>query len=211
MPFLLIREAPNYAVGAWLITEPLADLKNLLSEVPQTSINDYHAKRGIKNAALVWQRYAVYCLLEVLAERMGISFEGIEKNTYGEPSWLPDTNWHISYAHTQGVAVAILHKYKRVGIDVELVTDKPLRLAERFAAQEEEKFLESERGATLLWCAKEAMYKWYGKKQLIFKQDLLLREKETSLYGLVTEIHSVRVYPVFMSTQAADICLVWTF
>jgi len=66
-----------------------------------------------------------------------------------------------------------------VGIDVELVTPKIEKIKEKFLNSEEMQLLQENQFSetnveliTLLWSAKEAMYKWYGKGSISFKRNL---------------------------------------
>ncbi len=65
----------------------------------------------------------------------------------------------ISHSHDMAVAVAAAAP---CGIDVERISPRPARLAERFSLPQESRLLEpvgDETGYTMLWCAKEALRK----------------------------------------------------
>ena len=69
---------------------------------------------------------------------------------------------HISISHS-GTYVAIALSNCHIGLDVQLITDKAMRLKSRFLSEKEALLLTSQtdiEGAIRLWCAKEAVYKY---------------------------------------------------
>ena len=62
-------------------------------------------------------------------------------------------------------------------------------IKEKFINEEERKFLNInniEEHLTVLWCAKESLYKLYGTKQLDFKKNLLIEPFDFSGNGKIT-------------------------
>ena len=93
--------------------------------------------------------------------------------------FLEDEAFHFSISHCGDFAAAIVSRTKRVGIDIELPVEKVQRIRPKFIGPQEETRLSvlQERippvlGATLVWSAKEAAFKWYGKGQVDFRQDM---------------------------------------
>ncbi|MBC7411625.1 MAG: 4'-phosphopantetheinyl transferase superfamily protein [Bacteroidia bacterium] len=75
-------------------------------------------------------------------------------------------NTHISLSHTNHYAY-VIHTHSECGLDVELISEKALRIKLKFCNPQElllfkkYNFTENEL-YTLLWCAKEAIYKRYN-------------------------------------------------
>ena len=66
-------------------------------------------------------------------------------------------------------------KKRDCGIDMEEITERIQRIQGKFMRPDEEAFLADDlKGLYMLWCAKEAMYKYYGFKALDFKQHIKL-------------------------------------
>jgi 4'-phosphopantetheinyl transferase EntD len=91
--------------------------------------------------------------------------------------FLADEAYHFSISHCGDYAAAIVSKEKRVGIDIEIPTDKILRIEHKFLHEEERRRinangLERTNQLTLLWCCKEAMFKWWGKGNIDFSEML---------------------------------------
>jgi phosphopantetheinyl transferase len=99
-----------------------------------------------------------------------------------EKPYLKDEQFHFSISHCGDYAAAIVSRKLRVGVDVELQVEKIHRLKNRFIGTEEtlrwrerlnnpDTFL-----PTLLWSAKEAVFKWYGDGCVDFRKDIRITE-----------------------------------
>lgn len=113
---------------------------------------------------------------------------GEEKEICHEPSgkpFLADGGFHLSISHTKGYVAVALHPVREVGIDIERVSERALRLADRFMCGEEllgksealagypEKTERSDWVYALLhWSAKETLYKLMGEEEVDFKRHL---------------------------------------
>jgi phosphopantetheinyl transferase len=97
--------------------------------------------------------------------------------------FLPQEQYHFSISHCGDYAAAIVSATGRVGIDIEVPAEKVVKLVPKFLNQPEQLFLAAIAKAhdllvpaTLLWSAKEAMFKWWGSGKVDFRQMLLLEE-----------------------------------
>lgn len=90
--------------------------------------------------------------------------------------FLPNDEYHFSISHCSKYAAAIASSTKRVGIDVELITPRLHKVKTKFLHAEELRFVNSHRESvqlnllSILWNAKEAMYKWYGAGEVDFSE-----------------------------------------
>ncbi len=95
-------------------------------------------------------------------------------NDAGKP-YLKDGNY-ISITHSHNFTAVIIGKNKEVGIDIEKQRDKILRIAHKFTPLEEYRTLANTaaivRKLTIVWGAKESLYKIYGQKGLSFLQHI---------------------------------------
>jgi phosphopantetheinyl transferase len=97
--------------------------------------------------------------------------------------YLPNEEYHFSISHCGDYAAVIISKSHRVGVDIELVSLKVERIKHKFLSEEELKLGKSQWSIvnselqllTLLWCCKEAVFKWYGNGGVDFKEDIKLR------------------------------------
>ena len=98
----------------------------------------------------------------------------------GKP-YLSNFPHYISLSHSYDYAAVMISKNKAVGIDIELVKDKIERIAGKFMSPEELEFIgEKDRIDHLYvcWCAKEAIYKLNGKKNVSFLEHIKLKPFE---------------------------------
>ena len=97
------------------------------------------------------------------------------KDEYGKP-FLKDADWHISISHSHPLAAAIASPHL-CGIDIQNIVPKITRLAHKFlGSTENESIQENTRLEQLhfFWCAKEAIYKAYGRRQLDFRGHIFI-------------------------------------
>lgn len=107
-----------------------------------------------------------------LIEEQGATYQGLQKDEFGKP-FLIGSNWHISLSHTSGWSAAILHKSKPVGIDIEPIREQFRRVVPRVLSADEITHAANDpHRLAIYWCAKEALYKLYGKRQLTFREHL---------------------------------------
>ncbi|MDA3865748.1 MAG: 4'-phosphopantetheinyl transferase superfamily protein [Salinivirgaceae bacterium] len=95
---------------------------------------------------------------------------------------LNESGCYISIAHSTETACFMHSKY-HCGVDIETITSRALRVAKRFLNSKEFKFIGEEfpaRDATLLWSAKESIYKMLGRIGIDFATQLIITSIETS-------------------------------
>jgi 4'-phosphopantetheinyl transferase len=95
---------------------------------------------------------------------------------HGKP-YLANFPYFISLSHSFDYAAVMVSKNKPVGIDIELIKDKIERIAHKFMNDEELAFIDPLNRTEQLyacWCAKEAIYKLQGKKNVSFLHNIRL-------------------------------------
>ena len=93
--------------------------------------------------------------------------------------YLENEAYHFSISHCGDFAAAIVSKTKRVGVDIEIPTEKIIRIAHKFLHPSERLIIDNWNGdkkelLTLFWSSKEAMFKWWGKGNIDFSEMLRL-------------------------------------
>ncbi|NME72279.1 4'-phosphopantetheinyl transferase family protein [Flammeovirga aprica] len=159
----------NISYLVWAIEE---SEEELLPFLENTDCNFEH----IKNQKVRLESIAARVALQHLLEDSPVEFKGIKKEESGKPSLLHD-EYGISLSHSKGFAAAIIDRSKKnVGIDIENIHPKVLRLIPRFANEEELAFAqnteENPSNATQIWTIKEAVYKAFGKLNIEFKSQI---------------------------------------
>ncbi len=108
----------------------------------------------------------------VLAKTVCPDFDILEKDEYGKP-YFESADHKISITHSGQFAGFMFKEKEDCGIDMEEITGRVKRIVPKFFREDEKQFLEHDlRGMYIVWCAKEALYKYYGLKSLDFRDHL---------------------------------------
>ena len=94
----------------------------------------------------------------------------IDYNDVGAPVVDVEDRW-ISVAHG-GESVAVAIADKPVGVDIESIRRDFDSVAPRYMTEAEIALSEDSRWACFVWCAKEAMYKLYGRRGVELRGEL---------------------------------------
>jgi 4'-phosphopantetheinyl transferase len=110
------------------------------------------------------------------------------KDSLGKP-YLPNSPLQLSISHSGQFAAVVTHQ-QSVGIDIQKISPKIQKIAHKFVRLEEQPSLEETyflEHLHVIWGAKEALYKAYGKKELDFKKHLALQPFQYQANGGQTE------------------------
>ena len=77
----------------------------------------------------------------------------------------------VSLSHSREL-LAYISANKLAAVDLEPITFKAYQIRNKFLSQEELNLAKDNKIATLMWCAKECLYKIHQKGKLIFNEDL---------------------------------------
>ena len=174
--------ANTHVWGIWKITETEEELLSHVKDYESIAENITHPAKRL-------EFIAGRVLAKVLLEKTGGYFEGVTKDVFGKPFYKKRT-YHLSLSHSYPLVGAILDTQKTVGIDVEQIKNKLLKIAPRVLhASELQDAADSETKHCIYWCAKEALVKVYGKKDLVFSENLRIEpfalENEGHLTGRI--------------------------
>lgn len=100
----------------------------------------------------------------------------ITYNTDGKPS-LVGAEGHVSISHSRSMVGVLYHPTCFVGLDVERVSGRPVKVIHRFLDDEEQLLVEQDGGfesITRAWCSKEVLFKVLGQHCYTFKDDFKL-------------------------------------
>jgi enterobactin synthetase component D len=115
-------------------------------------------------------RMAMRDALDVLR----VPYPGFYKDEHGK-SQVMNGNGFVSLSHTEGLAGAIFHRDTPVGIDMDFIREKILKIGSRFLDKSELDFLEKDPlHYTMAWSAKESIFKCQGKRGVSFRENILL-------------------------------------
>ena len=173
MPLLIQENLTEHASWAlWKINEDIETLHKqlFLSRQEQDELNNIK----VDSRKLEW--LASRILLKSLAKShqdRGREPE-IVKDVYGKPH-LAGSAVSISLSHSFPFAAAIIHTQQEVGIDIEKPREQLLRIQHKFLSPEERSDAKNDlQKLCVYWTAKEALYKLYGRRQLILQEQILI-------------------------------------
>ena len=178
MPLHSKKHINNGIVALWRIEETKEELFDLLPTA-------WRAKLDIDSMS----RHNVAA--RVLAFTVCPDFDSIEKDEYGKPYFV-SKDYPISITHAGDYAGFMYTQDRECGIDIEQITHRIERIQHKFIREDEKAFAEAGlKGMYMVWCAKEAMYKYYGLKALDFKANLQLQfepfDQEGTLQGIISK------------------------
>lgn len=163
----------------WKITESFDELYR------QVTLKEKTQRRldGMKSD--MHQR--AFLSVRMLIQEMGFTDKDLHYDEFGKPYF--DCHNYISITHSHNFAAIIISE-ETVGIDMELQREKIIRIADKFTDYEcdylePEKTEEYIKKLTVIWGAKEAIFKIRNEKGISFKDhirvdDFSLNEKQTS-------------------------------
>jgi 4'-phosphopantetheinyl transferase len=182
MPLENLHTHPNAAWALWKIEE---DELTLAADVAPYEAPPPQVTNVFKRLEFLAGRV----LLKSLLTRRGLKFQGLTKDVFGKP-YLNHHDIHISLSHSYPYVAAVIHNKHEVGIDLEQPKTKLLKIAHRVLHPEEL----ADAGDDIVkhciyWCAKEALIKIHGKKDLTFSEnhkiDSFSKEKQGDLIGRI--------------------------
>lgn len=168
---MLIRQQTDkqgILTGIWKIEESEEILLSLFDNQDLLKQQIQH----ISNSTRRSEKLAVRALLKALTN------EEKEINYFasGKP-FLKDGSYNISISHTKGYATIALHPSLQVGIDIEALSDRILRIQNRFMSIKEREAIDKRHEpvvSLLYWSAKETAYKLLGHEGVDFSKELII-------------------------------------
>lgn len=183
MPIQFIHYPSEDAIlASWAVREREDELRSLLHKSMQNTAL-LESITAIKSSSRRKEKIAARLLLQFLLD----ANVSLLYDKYGGPV-LSESRFNCSISHTHDQVVVMLDKKRRIGVDVEHLNGRALRLYSKFMSESEIAQMETDRmkHACIVWSAKEAMYKWYGKKQVSFKENLKVPIAQLDNSGKIT-------------------------
>jgi 4'-phosphopantetheinyl transferase len=161
---LIIKSSiePEGVVGIWHNVEGDAYFEQKLA-LFDVERHELSLLRGRKRSEWLCSRY----LLHLLSGRHDRG--ACLKDAFGKP-YLDGSDYFISISHSSEYT-GIIASPLVVGIDIQILVDKIVRIRSKFVSKDEESYIDTDHplyDLHTIWGAKEAMYKAYGKRELDF-------------------------------------------
>lgn len=170
---------PSANLGVWKISESLETLES--SVFPDKE--ELETLEKIKNTGKKREWLSVRLLAKELSGDPTIKIIYAES---GKPR-LKNSKKKVSISHTKNYVAIIIDAFE-TGIDIQHLDQKIERIAHKFMSDSELKSIEHKdriEQLSVYWCAKEALYKLYGNKNIVFKNDLLIDSFEYAGSGKI--------------------------
>jgi len=194
MPLQKLEFQPEKrAWGIWKITEDEQSLLNQVIDYESISDTITHPNKRL-------EFIAGRVLARNLLKALGRPFEGVVKDVFGKPFYKQNT-FQLSLSHSFPYVAALTDINQPVGIDLEQVKKKLLKIGPRVLhSSEQQDAGHDEIKHCIYWCAKEALVKIHGKKDLVFSEHLLIQpfklEKEGQLIGKIVIDETETIIPL---------------
>ncbi len=160
----------NFTLVVWHLTESIdlfLPFKKSFSASPE-KLDEIHAVQRRKE--WICSRYLGWSIAKELEGKCA----GVWSDKHNKPH-IKDSSLHISISHAAPFVTVLVHKKHSCGADIEEKKEKLLRLGPKFLTTDELNQTEGDISRlAIAWGAKEAIYKLYGRKQLIFKENIFL-------------------------------------
>ncbi len=161
---------PSIKAYLWQVTESEAELSEEISLTP-------HCQNRMDGMKSELHRRAFLSIRHLMAEA-GYVDKDLYYDEVGKPH-LKDGN-KISITHSNHFTGIIVSSKEEVGIDIEMQREKILRIAHKFTPIEEYSTIANTdaliRKLTIVWGAKEALYKIYAEPGLSFMHHIDVKD-----------------------------------
>ena len=161
--------AKTIKLGMWVIEE---DIDELLYIAKNKNINIKDIPE-VKNQSKIKQWLATRLLLNNYFTDVMIVY-----NEKGKP--FLSNGWNISISHSGDYVVILLNEKNNCGIDIEKISNKIEKIKHKFLNESDLKKITTEQDLTIYWSAKETLYKFYGKKEVLFIENLFIEDFSSS-------------------------------
>lgn len=168
--FKTLSVSETTKVIIWKIEETIEELqKNIsLSENSQQRLDSMKSTLHQKG----------FLSIRHILKKFNIQDVDLQYDEYGKPH-LKDGRF-ISMTHSFHFTAVIVSEDKKVGVDIEKQREKILKIAHKFTPIEEYKTIANVTALisklTIVWGAKESLYKIYGKKKLLFLHHIYIED-----------------------------------
>ena len=179
--FKTIRFNATTQILVWKIAESFEELFDTVVLNKKNSIRLAGMKSQLHQRAFLSVRKLFYLA--------GYTDFDLYYDEFGKPHLKDGKNISITHSHNFS---AIILSEETVGIDIELQRDKIIRIADKFCDSEFQYLTDNKeyiRKLTVIWGAKEAIFKIRNEKGISFKNHVKVRSFELEASETIAELH----------------------
>ena len=158
MGLIILNKQKNYIIGVWEMTESEngLDQESSVEIIPK-----------FKNTKRQIEYTCTRLLLKKINPKLKISY-----NQFGAPTI--NNNQNISISHSDKYVAIIISKNK-VAIDIEKISNKPLKVIQKFISKNDNIKVD-QKEASLAWCVKETLFKYHMQGGIDFKKNITIKK-----------------------------------
>lgn len=171
-------------LGVWKCDETANELLSLinLDKEDESRLDDFTNET----------RKIHFLAVRVLCQHL-IGTAKIHYNQDGKPL-KQIVNRHISISHSHEYVAVLISSSPYVGLDIQRMEDKILRIRDRFVNATEQAQIDFDNitQLTLIWCVKESIYKIHGDRNVFFKEHIVIKKMplaDTSRFQVALNHH----------------------
>ena len=193
-------------VSVWKITESEEELEEFANnKAPVQLISSLKKQQWLASRGL---------LRKSLDDLFSVKNAQVEKTISGNP-FLVDHNMQISISHSAEYAAVRLSANKQVGIDIEKYHKKVMNVKHKFLNEIEKECFDTddEKMVMQIWCAKECVFKWYGKGEVSFQNHIQIFKDTSSSFlkaNFTKEETPQNILMRQLNLDNEEICLLYT-
>lgn len=154
----------------WKIEETIDELKSGITLTEKNLVRLNSMKSDLHQKGFLSIRH--------LLKEIGLTDADLQYDEFGKPHL--DKGRFISITHSFTFTAIIFSYESEVGIDIEKQREKILKIAHKFTPIKEYKTIANVDALisklTIVWGAKESLYKIYGKKKLLFLHHIYVED-----------------------------------
>ena len=173
--------------GLWEIKETSAELEQRIVLTPL----ERQMLDSFKNETRR-QHWLSYRLL--IRELLGMHEVDVRYKDSGKP-YMNEPRGHLSVSHSGSYSAVIYSPSLRVGIDIERIHEKILRVAHKFVSEKDAAFIAPlfrMQQLVVIWAAKEALYKLIGDTGVDFREHLTVQPFSYAEQGILKAQSTVK-------------------
>ena len=177
MPLFKEWSSDAYSLAAiWKIEEP----ESFFAQRTGMSFDIKNDKRRI-------ERLAGRFLLKYLKQDFPLL--NIHSDEHDKPR-IDNNHYYFSISHSWPYVAAVVSPYVEAGIDIQCWHPRMETLQNKFLSPDEQQFFANDpKLITLAWSAKEAAYKWQGRRGVEFIDHLPIEKFQENEYEFEFDIH----------------------
>jgi 4'-phosphopantetheinyl transferase len=206
MPLCSFTKISKYSTHLlWRIDEP----EELLLRDSALSTLAHTAYKEITHPRKRREWLAARLALKKLLAQLGHAYTEFQKDTWGRP-YLANSSLHLSIAHCYPFAFAAVDQQHTIGIDIQLPCKKLESVKEKFLNNEEVEDSGNDlEKLCIYWCAKEAVYKAHGGKNVSLKQGIRISTFTKRGRGTVWGRIGAKLFVIYYSFYEGHV-LAWS-